>query len=76
MAATNIVVDSVDNGWLVVPFLPTTNNAFDRLVYFLVQNLGGVGNIIITIAELIGLISDGRDRSSCCGRDKEKTNQL
>ena len=75
MTATNIIIDSVNNGQLVVAFRPAVNNTFDRLVNFLIQDLGRVGDIVITIAELIGLISNGRSRSSCCGRDKEKTNQ-
>ena len=75
MTAADIMVDSVNNGQLVVPSLPAVNDTFDRLVDFPIQDLGRVGDLVVTIAELIGLISNGRNRNSCCGRYKEKTNQ-
>ena len=68
----------VDHRHFVVVLFPARNYLLDGLIDFLIKDVGRVCDLGIAIAELIRLISNGRNRKTCCGRCQdqyEKSNQ-
>lgn len=63
MVAPDIVKDPVDEPLLAARTLPLFRDAPDGRVDPLVQEFGGVGNGLQPIAELIGLVGPGLQRS-------------